>query len=104
MIVNDIRKTLAYKICGYIFYFYVAAAFLYGLIWHKTGLFLLYIVMSGFVIIPFILLPILIILTIIGFITRNNYTNSSFSIFADIGYILTLLLFIIICIGVIFNL
>ena len=101
MSINDIRKTLAYKICGYIFYLCLVGIIIYGSIW-VPKFFIFFIVASGVVIIPRVLLPILIILTIMGYYTREKFKNSSFNIIADVGNVSILLLsLIIICIYII---
>ena len=94
MLINDLRKTSAYKICGYMFYLYIMGTLLYGLIWNRPELLLLFFFMSGFVVIPFVLFPVFVILTIIGIATRKKFSEAKYNIPADIGYILTILLFI----------
>ena len=100
---ENFRKTLAYKICGYltlsmIFLFIATFVFIYATTNHASMFYGLEFFMMGimiFVILPYIALPILIFLSIIGILTKNKYENGKTNLIADIGYIIMCILFFV---------
>lgn len=87
------RKTLPYKVCGYFSLIFIAIVFVCTLVaiskvtmWQD--LVLVYISLAIFVIMPYILLPVFLILSVIGLLTKNKYINKQPSVIADIGYII----------------
>lgn len=85
------RKTLAYKICGYLGILLIAFIIISLIIyvngdgWFQTAFAICGIVLAG--LIPITILPMYLILTIMAYNTRQKFTNSQPQILADIGYI-----------------
>ncbi len=94
---DNFRKTIAYKICGYSFFVLVAVTVfcvLYVMsgvaMWHDIVLMVL-----GFgilVVVPPVILLLLIILSIIASVTQKKYAGAKHSILADIGYVCMLII------------
>lgn len=99
---ENLRKTRAYRFCGYSFYYLLALLLVYFIV---TGIYfsfyshdldgmdsffcILY-VLLGLVVHGFIILLILLISSIIAIRTKDKYSESKISKVADIGYCLML--------------
>ncbi len=94
---DNFRKTLAYKICGYSFFVLIVVIIfcvLYVMsgvaMWHDIVLMLLG--LGILVVAPPVILLLLIILSIIAFLTQKKYAGAKHSILADIGYVCMLII------------
>ena len=92
-LLDNFRRTSAYKICGYSFYFllllFILALFaILSLPW--GNLFSIFFVVFA----PIVTCPVFIILTIIGLIMNNKSKKKDFNHLADFGYICMTFLFV----------
>ncbi len=94
---DNFRKTLAYKICGYSFFVLIVVIIfcvLYVMsgvaMWHDIVLMLLGLRILA--VAPPIILLLLIILSFIAFLTQKKYADAKHSILADIGYVCMLII------------
>lgn len=97
---KNFRKTLAYKICGYFAIIILIVTFSALLLVFCSVTMWQSLILTGvalwlFQIIPYIVLPIFILLSIIGLLTQKRYDNKKNNIIADIGYTIMCLLFLI---------
>lgn len=94
---DNFRKTLAYKICGYSFFVLILIAIIFTfIVMHNVtmwqSILLIGITIRLAIILSKIIILLFIILSIISFVTQNKFSNAKKSVLADIGYICMLII------------
>ena len=93
---ENLRKTLAYKICGYIFYILILIALMCAvdstqnaLMWKQLVFVSLF--FRNLLFIPIVILPVFFVLLIL---INEKSENKEFSAIADIAFFITIALFV----------
>lgn len=93
---KELRKTLAYKFCGYSFIIIELLAIIVSCSpssWSNFGLYVVFFCIP-FIVLPFVIAPIFLISTVIAIKTKDKFMQAKTNVGADIGFVLMALLLI----------